>query len=436
MQPRTMRLVASAVAMVLSAGCTTSPDWVPAASPTDREPSGSASSGAPTEVPGYRMSEIASGIATWDWRMNDAGQVVGTMTDSSYNAHPLHWDPDNGMSDLGDWLRPTAINDVGQVAGQNQDPAETVMGAAFPESAPFLWDPTSGLQDVGLRPTEESYFEVSALSDTGQLVGTVSFGPRDLNADSERIHVQAAVWDPSRGLLKFGLDGTRPVDVNAAGQVLVVGSRDDDEGGGWVRSTHVWIPGNQPRHVMTSRLEHTGTAINVQGQVLIEGMTQDYGSEYLLWDPTTGKAEPIPLNSVDSSRWALNDRGQVAGTGADDLAAVWDPQTGLTSIGTVPGATTSSAASVNNKGQVVGHSSLTIPVIDSEAEEGDTSTVWTHAFVWDPANGMVDLGLSRPNENSQAIQINDRGDVLAWSAPELFNDTGTLVIWPPQPPPQ
>jgi probable HAF family extracellular repeat protein len=49
--------------------------------------------------------------------INDRGEVVGTFL-SGEEAHGFLWDPRSGLADLGANLRPVAINNRGQVAGE------------------------------------------------------------------------------------------------------------------------------------------------------------------------------------------------------------------------------------------------------------------------------------------------------------------------------
>lgn len=61
-----------------------------------------------------------------------------------------------------------------------------------------------------MQSTWDFEFTVTAVGDTGQLVGDVGFGRPGLEGDHP--HVQAAVWDREAGLVRCGRDGTRAVD--------------------------------------------------------------------------------------------------------------------------------------------------------------------------------------------------------------------------------
>ena len=87
----------------------------------------------------------------------------------------------------------------------------------------------------------------------------------------------------------------------------------------------------------------------------------------------------------------------ILGVGTTLRAA--SPQYMITGLGSLGGA--SSAQAVNNAGQVVGVSYL-----------GDGSY---HAFLWQQASGMVDLGVLPGGAPSSATRINDLGQVVGTS---------------------
>ena len=85
---------------------------------------------------------------------------------------------------------------------------------------------------------------------------------------------------------------------------------------------------------------------------------------------------------------------------------------------TLPGGPETSARNVNNLGQVVG-ASLTV----FTTEEGETVCCAEHAFLYDEANGMQDLGTLPGRQSSVAVAINDSGDVVGFSSkPFIYKD--------------
>jgi uncharacterized membrane protein len=121
--------------------------------------------------------------------------------------------------------------------------------------------------------------------------------------------------------------------------------------------------------------------------------------------------------TLEISGMGVNDAGQVAG--GSTQAFVWDPSTGSTYLGHLPGDTTSYANDLNMAGQVVGASEFgaTGAYAGTFSNAADNS----HAFVWDAINGMQSLG-PFPNRNfSTATCINEAGDVVGYAQTSYSN---------------
>src|SRR5262249_22414937 len=138
-----------------------------------------------------------------------------------------------------------------------------------------------------------------------------------------------------------------------------------------------------------------------------------------LWDAADGMtllgAGP---DYTDSMAAGINDVGQLVGSQWDvsvggSFAFLWAPGlpndlTGsFADLGALPGATYSSAAAINNVGQVGGSST----VVDASGQS------YPHAFLWDTAGGMVDL-------QNQLLPGSD----ATLQSVEAINDGGAIVV--------
>ncbi|EFC82756.1 hypothetical protein [Parafrankia sp. EUN1f] len=187
---------------------------------------------------------------------------------------------------------------------------------------------------------------------------------------------------------------SHPLALNDAGQVLLV-----EEG-----RPALWD--NGVRTVIAPFPETTAVGLNAAGQVFGTGRQGDQPDRAFVWSPS-GTVDVGPFGSTTTVT-GLNDRGQLVGYGAVASAGqrthgfVWTPAAGgrpakLTDIGTLAGLETEAHA-VNNAGVVVGRSA--------------TPTGW-HAVSW--ANGrLTDLGVLVRGKPSQALALNETGDVVGW----------------------
>ena len=151
----------------------------------------------------------------------------------------------------------------------------------------------------------------------------------------------------------------------------------------------------------------TPCAINDHGQIV-----GSYEGRFLLWERDTGWRDL----GESLEYLAINNRGQIAGTlynqpyepGRHFQAFLWDPNDGLTMLGTM-GSSDSWAHGLNNLGQVVG---LLWNNEDGRLSgEGERS-----GFIWSKAHGMRALrmadGSPMAEWNASGMSINDAGQIV------------------------
>ena len=144
------------------------------------------------------VSGDTSGAAT---AINDTGQVVGIsgICDQAIGrytaAHAVLWQNDT-VTDLGNlgalwWNTPTAINQRGDIAGFDGDPA-------FPEGDvvhAFMWTKQDGLRELNALPGHV-YSEADGINEHRQVVGT--------SCDPDFVDCRAVIWE----------NGVDPTDLN------------------------------------------------------------------------------------------------------------------------------------------------------------------------------------------------------------------------------
>ncbi len=142
-------------------------------------------------------------------------------------------------------------------------------------------------------------------------------------------------------------------------------------------------------------------AINSSGQVIgLSSKTGDSPLRAYVWDSSHGM-RCLTLGGSNSLPYAINDAGQVVGdaTTTNELnhAFIWDAANGIRDLGTL-GGNYANAVALNASGQVVGDSTIA-----GELED--------HAFIWDATNGMQDLG-TFGGGYSAAYMINSFGQIV------------------------
>jgi probable HAF family extracellular repeat protein len=150
-------------------------------------------------------------------------------------------------------------------------------------------------------------------------------------------------------------------------------------------------------------------AINDRGQITGSAVNDAGDRNAFLWNEGEGMRDLGRLNGNFSQGTLINEQGHVAGTDGR-FGFFWSPETGMIDLGTLPDATGVEPLAMNDRDQIVGRAVIGL--------QNDN-----HAFLWTPEGGMVDLGaLAEYPETGRsraiAYDINDRSEVVGWSAAE------------------
>jgi probable HAF family extracellular repeat protein len=148
--------------------------------------------------------------------------------------------------------------------------------------------------------------------------------------------------------------------------------------------------------------------------------TQKLRYQAVIWGPDLRTVKPLPLLGTDTVSVAMwmNDKGQAVGisgvcsnTNPPPIAAgphpvLWEADATPVDLGNLGSTAVNAALGINNRGEVVGASSLR-----------DDSTLFngTDGFFWTRQHGMKDLGTLAGDVASVASAINDAGEIVGIS---------------------
>ncbi len=342
-----------------------------------------------------------------------------------------------------------AINDLGWVAGDSnlsgdlaQHATLWVYGHAFdlgtlggPNSA-VLWP---GINDWG---------EVVGISDTaqadplGEQWSCGAFFPASHSGHTCVGFVWQ--WGTMTALPTLGGNNGFATSVNNRGQIV-----------GWAENTvHdptcvapqvlqfeavLWGPRNgqiQQLSPYSGDPDSAATAINDEGQVVgISGICQNaVGNQTAIHAVLWQNGRVINLGSLGGTAWntpmAINNRGQVVGfsdlTGDDNganpnfQAFLWTASGGMQNLGTLPGDAISEALGINEQGQVVGVSygaGFTHP----------RAFLWQNGLMTD-LNTLVEPGSSLDLQAAQ--EINDAGEIVGQATQPITGLNPSFLLIP------
>ena len=146
------------------------------------------------------------------------------------------------------------------------------------------------------------------------------------------------------------------------------------------------------------------TAIDNAGRVVGWSHTANMEIHAFMWTAAGGMVDLGMLDGIRTEPTDINDAGQVVGNTYDAngqmRAFMWTAASGMVALGMLNGATSSQALGINEAGQVVGISGT-----------GTDSQRW-RPFRWTASRGMVEIGAMHTlNSWASATAINESGEI-------------------------
>ena len=154
--------------------------------------------------------------------------------------------------------------------------------------------------------------------------------------------------------------------------------------------------------------------------------------EAVIYGPDPGQIQELPPlgGDPDGAATAINNRGDVVGISglcanavgglSAKHAVLWHD--GIpTDLGNLGGAAWHTPASINNRGEVVGFSDL--------PGDNNGKHINFHAFLWTRQTGMQDLGALPGDTISEALGINEQGQVVGESCTDNTFSNCRAFLW-------
>lgn len=299
--------------------------------------------------------------------LNNDGQVVGSSQGADVNRHGFLWDSTSGMQDLGA-IFAAGINDSSEVVGS----------AVFDAMHAALWDAVNGIQDIGDLPGGDDFGNGRDINNARRAVGF---------SNRSGFYDHAFLWDATNGMQDLG---------------TLIGNNGFS----------------------------AAYAINNLGQVVGESEAVSGGSHAFLWAQGEGMQDlgKLPGGANDTSAaYDINDAGQVVGfsavTNFGEHAFIWDSDNGMRDLGVLPGGENwSFALGINNSGQIVG---------SSGAPAGSRAVLWDDGPIAD-LNDVIDPSdpLAPYVTLTTAKAINDAGQIAATGIDSRTGATHAYLLTP------
>ena len=278
--------------------------------------------------------------------------------------------------------------------------------------------PLYKITDLGGIPSlNDSFVIPTAINEKGQVVGY---------SNTAASTQYGFIWDAQNGMQGLGFSAqpvTQALDINDSG--VVVGFRNYPSNGSPFRGFEWTAAGGAVDLNPTGSLPYSGTfAINNNGYIVQNQWSYNFiPSQVYLRSPTgtltnIGTATGVP-NPIS---YAINNSNQIAGGEMNNEngglptgnAFRWDPVTGMTVIAPLSGGDFAFGYAINEAGMVVGYSTIT---------GGNL-----HPFLWDPLNGIRDLGvLDATLSSGRAYGINDHNTIVGSSL--ISTNLDRAFVW-------
>jgi probable HAF family extracellular repeat protein len=286
------------------------------------------------------------------------------------------------------------------------------------------------LTDLELLPGSANG-QTTSISENGLIAG---FSENGVTDPLSGLPVgRAVLWTKDREIIDLGaVPGgieSLAIAVNSGGEVVGFsdnGIPDAFSMAGMATQTRafVWRNGVMTDLGTLGGIDSLASNLNERGQIAGISFTDSNASSNCAWALTThpffwenGKMTDVGSlgGTCGAPNW-MNNRGQVVGfstvTGDQPHAFFWDKKEGLKDLGTLPGRSVSFANWINEAGEIVG---------------SDDFFNGGHAILW--KNGKtIDLGVLPGDCSSEALAINSRGQIAGHSSPDC-NADGNVVLW-------
>ncbi len=353
---------------------------------------------------------------------------------------------DLGALPGGGFSQPGTLNDAGVVAGVS------VASDGFQHAVLWVGEQIVDLDHPDDHGLNASAFGINSLGRVSVQTETSAYDPNGEDFCSYGTHRMcvAAVWQGGRfiSLPTLGGNNSTVGNVNSRGQIPGVAETavSDPSCASKLPSQKlqfravIWGPdlrSVKPLPLLGNDTVSVGLWMNDKGQTVgASGACSNtqpppiaYGSHAILWE---ADGTPVDLGNLGSTAGnvglAINNRGEVVGASSlrDDstpfngnVGFLWTRQHGMKNLGTLPGDVASGAVAINDAGEIVGIS------IDPA---GNPRAIYWHNGIPVDLNTQVAAGSNL--YLLWASDINNRGEITGWGADTSTGEIHTYLAVP------